>query len=87
MSASRGWELKLWVRDLQTDDAKPAVTYKRPYLVQHSTGNIITCQHKAYNDHAGMYATLAVLRRSAIQVYAVYPYAANACLMSCLQAR
>ena len=85
MSAGRGWELKLWVRDLQTDDAKPAVTYKRPYLVQHSTGNIITCQHKAYNDHAGVYA--AVPCRSAIQVYAVYPYTDNVYLMSCLQER
>ncbi len=47
----------MWERDLQTDDSKPALTYKRPYLIQQSTGNIITCQHKAYNDHAGVYST------------------------------
>ena len=53
-TASDGWELKTWQKDLKITIKKKerTVTYTIPYLIQSSTGHIITLQHRAWMDTA-----------------------------------
>ena len=51
-----GWEKKIWRRTLTLNVKNKPVTseYVRPYLIQASTGHVITVQAKAWMDTAGI---------------------------------
>ena len=52
------WELKVWSRSLTLQNSKKefvTATYKRPYLLNNRTLEVITVQSKAWNDTVGMH--------------------------------
>jgi hypothetical protein len=53
--AAAGWQKKTWSRELELKIKKSLVKtmYFRPYLV-HTSGTVITVQHKAWMDSVGM---------------------------------
>ena len=53
INAGSGWEEKVWRKHLVKTPGTEPVEHIRPYLYQASTGDVITCQKKAYNCHAG----------------------------------
>mmetsp|Transcript_40 Transcript_40/g.128 ORF Transcript_40/g.128 Transcript_40/m.128 type:complete len:482 (-) Transcript_40:275-1720(-) len=57
-SAAKGWTLMMWSRKLVLPMGKKnelkEVECKRPYLLNSLTGDIITCQNKAWMDSAGI---------------------------------
>ena len=55
-SVAEGWELKEWRRTLTLVHKNEEFTeeHVRPYLLQRSTGNVVTAQHKAWMDTPGM---------------------------------
>ena len=55
-TAADGWELKLWVRELTltVKGKEVTATYKRPYLINNETLEVITIQLKAWMDTAGI---------------------------------
>jgi hypothetical protein len=50
--AHREWVEGVWTKQLQLGDAGLR-TYKRPYLYNGATNEVITVQHKAWNDSVG----------------------------------
>ena len=59
-----GWELLTWSRTLTLPNKKKqefTAEYKRPYLKHKETGAIITIQHKAWMDTAGIAMWVDVL--------------------------
>ena len=56
-SVADGWELLRWSRTMTVRSKKSeevSIAYSRPYLKQKDTGIIITIQHKAWMDQAGI---------------------------------
>jgi hypothetical protein len=56
-TAAQGWKLDMWSRELSLLDKKKqpfTCTYTRPYLIHSASGIIITIQHKAWMDTAGI---------------------------------
>jgi hypothetical protein len=56
-TAADGWEFLVWTRTLTLLDKKKkefTAEYKRPYLKHTATGAVITIQHKAWMDTAGI---------------------------------
>mmetsp|Transcript_13433 Transcript_13433/g.45300 ORF Transcript_13433/g.45300 Transcript_13433/m.45300 type:complete len:227 (+) Transcript_13433:494-1174(+) len=53
-----GWELKMWVRELTVPGKgkgkEVTATFKRPYLINNETLEVITIQLKAWMDTAGI---------------------------------
>jgi hypothetical protein len=56
-NAAKGWGLRLWSRKMALPNKKKElieVECKRPYIINTATGDIITCQNKAWMDSAGI---------------------------------
>ena len=55
-TAADGWELRLWEKELELPNGKKQLvkqTYKRWYIIHGETGDVITCQNKAWMDSVG----------------------------------
>ena len=56
-SAADGWRAKLWQKHVALPKQKGGVEnklYKRPYIVNERTGDVVACQSNAWMDAVGI---------------------------------